>query len=60
MGIDARNPPWYITLPTAVMGNVIPILVLVNAMDKISSLAMNFPTSIGRLINWYTERLQRV
>ena len=51
LAIYTMDIPRYIALPTAVMGNMIPILIFVNAMDHISKLAVKFPTSIGRLIN---------
>ena len=51
---------WYVALPVAVAGNLVPVLVLVPGLRRISGVLLSFPNPAGRLLLWQQERLRRV
>ena len=51
---------WYAALPVAVAGNLVPVLVLVPGLRRISRVLLSFPNPAGRLLLWQRERLMRV
>jgi len=50
---------WYVALPIAVAGNMVPVLVLVPGLDRLSKFLLSFPNPLGRLLTWRAERLRR-
>ena len=60
LAIYTLEIPWYIALPTAIAGNMVPVLALVPGLDRLSRFLQSFPNPAGRLLAWQLERLQRV
>jgi uncharacterized membrane protein len=59
LAIYNYNMVWYLALPIAVVGNVIPVLVLVPGMSRLSKMLSSFPNPLGRLLTWQENRLLR-
>ena len=59
LGIYTLDVPWYLALPIAVSGNMVPVLVLVPGLNRLSRLLLSFPNPAGRLLTWQTGRLER-
>ncbi len=51
---------WYVALPAAVVGNMMPVLILVPGLKRISAVLLSFPNPAGRLLLWQQERVRRV
>ena len=58
LAIYAREVPWYIALPVAIVGNMIPVLILVPSLNRISKMLLSFRNPAGSLLKWQTKRLQ--
>lgn len=51
--------PWYQALPVSLIGNILPVLVLVPGLERMAQLLQRFPNPAGRLLEWRAERLHR-
>lgn len=51
---------WYVALPVAALGNMVPVLILVPGLRRISAILLSFPNPAGRLLLWQQERVRRV
>ena len=51
---------WYVALPAAAAGNMVPVLVLVPGLKRIAAILLSFPNPAGRLLLWQQERVRRV
>ena len=51
---------WYVALPVAALGNMVPVLILVPGLQRISTILQSFPNPAGRLLLWQRERVRRV
>ena len=51
---------WYVALPVAALGNMVPVLILVPGLRRISAILLSFPNPAGRLLVWQQERVRRV
>ena len=51
---------WYVALPVAAVGNMVPVLILVPGLRRISAILLRFPNPAGRLLLWQQERVRRV
>ena len=60
LAIYSLDVPWYLALPIAVAGNMVPVLLLVPGLHRLSRILLSFPNPAGRAFTWYTERLERV
>jgi uncharacterized membrane protein len=58
LAIYAREVPWYLALPVAILGNMVPVLVLVPSLNRISRVLLSFRNPAGSLLRWQTKRLQ--
>ncbi|MBI4336967.1 MAG: small multi-drug export protein [Chloroflexi bacterium] len=58
LAIYGMGMPWYQALPLALVGNMVPVLVLVPGLEHISRLLLRFPNPAGRLFQWWTRRVQ--
>ena len=58
LAIYPREVPWYIALPVAIVGNMIPVLILVPSLNRISKMLLSFRNPAGSLLKWQTKRLQ--
>ena len=50
--------PWFVALPIAIMGNMVPVLLLVPGLDRLSRFLLSFPNPLGRFLTWRAERLR--
>ncbi|MDA0987840.1 MAG: small multi-drug export protein [Chloroflexi bacterium] len=60
LAISRYDVVWYVALPIAVVGNIVPVLVLVPGLQRLSRILLSFPNPAGRLLVWQGNRLQRV
>jgi uncharacterized membrane protein len=60
LAIYSYDIVWYVALPIAVVGNVIPVLVLVPGLDCLSRMLSSFSNPAGKLLTWQENRLRRV
>lgn len=51
---------WYVALPVAVVGNIVPVLVLVPSLNRLSGFLLSFPNPAGRFLLWQENRLRRM
>ena len=60
LAIYTLEIPWYVALPVAIAGNMVPVLVLVPGLNRLSRFLQSFPNPASRLLTWQAERIQRV
>ena len=60
LAIYTYNVTWYVALPIAVVGNMVPVLILIYGLNRISKLLMSLPSPIGKLFLWHENRLRRI
>ena len=60
LGIYTLDIPWYVVLPLAIAGNMVPVLLLVPGLNRLSRLIRSFPNPAARLLDWQSARIQRV
>ena len=60
LGIYTLDMPWYVVLPVAVAGNMVPVLLLVPGLNRLSQFLRSFPNPASRLLEWQSARIQRV
>ena len=58
LAIYGLGMPWYQALPLALVGNLLPVLVLVPGLERIARLLESFPNPAATLLRWRTERLR--
>lgn len=58
LGIQQFGLPWYQALLLSLVGNTIPVFVLLWALPKLSAFLLSFPNPVGRFIMWRAERLR--
>lgn len=51
---------WLVVLPIALAGNILPVLILVPTLNRLSKFLLSFPNPLGKLLIWQRERLGRV
>lgn len=51
--------PWHQALLVSLAGNMVPVLVLVPGLERLSRLLLSFSNPAGRLLKWRTESLRR-
>ena len=59
-GILRHDVPWSVALPISLVGNMVPVLVLVPGLNRLSRFLLSFPNPAGRLLVLQEERLRRV
>jgi uncharacterized membrane protein len=60
LAIYSYDIVWYVALPIAVVGNVVPVLVLVPGLDCLSRMLSSFSNPAGKLLTWQENRLRRI
>lgn len=60
LAIGKYDVVWYVALPIAVVGNMVPVLILMPGLNRISRMLSSFPNPAGRLLAWQENRLRRV
>ena len=50
--------PWQQALLVSVAGNLVPVLVLVPGLERLSRFLLSFPNPAGRLLAWRAESLR--
>ena len=59
LAIAVLGMPWQAALGVSLAGNIVPPLVLVPGLDRLSRFLLSFPNPAGALLSWRTERLRR-
>ncbi len=57
LGIE-RGMPWYAAFGWAVLGNLVPVVFLLWALEPLSKVLTSFPNPAGRLLQWRARRLR--
>lgn len=60
LAIFSLDVPWYLALPVALLGNMVPVLVLVPGLQCLSRLILSLPNPAARVLTLYAARLRRV
>jgi uncharacterized membrane protein len=60
LAITGYNVPWFAALPISLVGNVVPVLILVPGLNRVSRFLLSFPNPAGKLLVWQEDRLRRV
>lgn len=60
IAIYTYNVTWYLALPIAVLGNMVPVLILIYGLNRISNLLVSLPSPISGLFQWHENRLRRI
>lgn len=53
LAISKLGIPWYYALPTAIIGNIIPVLFLVPGLAIVTKWVQHFPHPLSTVINWW-------
>ena len=59
LGIWKLQLPWYQVLPISLLGNIVPVLILVPGLERAAKLLRRFPNPAVRVLDWRVERLRR-
>lgn len=59
LGIWKFQLPWYQALPVSILGNIVPVLVLVPGLERVAQLLRRFRNPAVRVLDWRAERLRR-
>ena len=60
LGIETYDLPWYLVLPVAVAGNLVPGIFWLVVLPRAGGYLISFPNPVGRLLLWRSERLRRL
>ena len=60
LAIYTYDVNWYLALPIAVVGNMVPVLILMPGLNRLSRILSSFPNPAGKLLAWQENRLRRV
>jgi len=60
LAIGKYGIAWYVALPIAVVGNMVPVLILLPGLQGLSRILSSFPNPAGKLLAWQEDRLRRV
>ena len=55
IAISKLGIPWYYALPTAIIGNSIPILILVPGLAAITKFLQQLPRPISTIVEWWIK-----
>ncbi|MDP7240693.1 MAG: small multi-drug export protein [Dehalococcoidia bacterium] len=58
LGIHGLGLHWIPVLALSLIGNMVPVFILVPGLERISNLLLRFPNPAGRLLDWRTRRLR--
>ena len=53
IAISKLGIPWYYALPTAIIGNLIPVFFLVPGLAIVTKWVQHFPHPFSTIINWW-------
>ena len=56
LAIFSLNMAWYIALPVAFVGNLLPVFIIIISLDRIANFFTGFENPLGSLIIWYKRR----
>lgn len=59
LAITQYDVPWLAALLISFVGNMVPVLLLVPSLNRLSRFLLSFPNPAGRLLIWQGERLRR-
>ena len=60
LAIYKYDVTWHLALPIAVVGNMIPVLILIPGLNRLSMVLSSFPNPAGKLLAWQENRLRRL
>jgi len=60
LAIYSFRLPWYQALPIAIIGNMVPVLILVPTIGWLTRIIQTFPNPVARVITWWTNRIVRL
>ena len=58
-GVYTLGMPWLPVLLLSLVGNMVPVLLLVPGLERTSRFLTSFPNPLGRLLQWRVERLRQ-
>ena len=60
LAIYTYDVAWYVALPIAIVGNMVPVLILIPGLNRLSRVLSSFPNPAGKLLAWQENRLRRL
>tara|TARA_B100000029_G_C17488511_1_gene928207 strand:+ start:545 stop:1081 length:537 start_codon:yes stop_codon:yes gene_type:complete len=57
LAIFSMEIDWYIALPVAIIGNLLPVIIILSCLDRVSTFLTSFENPLGSLILWYERRI---
>ena len=60
VAIGRYDVAWYVAMPIAIVGNMVPVFILVPGMNRLSRILSSFPNPASKLLAWQEARLRRV
>ena len=60
LAIYSYNLPWQTALLISVLGNMVPVVLLVFGIDKVCSILLRYNNPVGRLLMWQQRRIIRL
>jgi uncharacterized membrane protein len=59
LAVVRMEVPWQQALAVSLAGNMVPVLLLVPGLERLSRLLLRFQNPVGRFLSWRTDRLRR-
>ena len=59
LGVLTHDLTWYEAYAWAVLGNIVPVPLLLWGLEPASKVLGRFPNPAGRFLNWRAERIRR-
>lgn len=60
LAIYVYGIPWHLALPIAVCGNMVPVVIIVFALNRFSRFLTNHNNKVSQLFRWQEERIRRM
>ena len=57
LAISVYQMPWYWALLISILGNLVPVVMLVLGLNRFSNFMLSFDNPIGNLLNWQSHRI---
>ena len=48
---------WYFALPISIVGNMVPVLLILVTLEKVTNIFTSFNNPVGRFLLWYRHRM---
>ena len=60
LGISVLDLPWYSVYPVAILGNIVPPIIIIPFLRLMDRYTQYVPQPLGKLLNWQKRRIRRL